>query len=75
MAWKDQLLNWTMKDPAFKTQLFRFINVLPMLRALDDIYQHLREYLLDSQVSLPPGLAAEPKPAGGNTCCTFSIRA
>jgi len=27
--WNDQLMNWSMKDPAFKIQLFRFIDVFP----------------------------------------------
>ncbi len=27
--WSDQLMNWAMKDPAFKVQLFRFIDVFP----------------------------------------------
>jgi len=26
-----RLMEWSMKDPAFKTQLFRFVDVLPSL--------------------------------------------
>ena len=27
--WSDRLVAWTMKDPSFRTQLFRFIDVFP----------------------------------------------
>lgn len=54
--WADKLLDWTTRDPAFKTQLFRFIDVFPVLTDAEQIEQHLREYLLAPGVQLPPGL-------------------
>ena len=51
-----------MKDPAFKTQLFRFVDVLPSLASSAEIVRHLQEYLGDKAVELNPamkvGLAA-----------------
>ena len=31
--WSDRLMSWAMDDPAFKVQLFRFVDVFPMLRS------------------------------------------
>lgn len=57
-----RLMEWSMKDPAFKTQLFRFVDVLPSLTSSADIVRHLQEYLGDKVVGLNPawkaGLAA-----------------
>src|SRR5689334_15187142 len=51
--WDERLMEWTMGDEALKVQLFRFIDVLPMLRAPEAVVRHLREYLGDGQRGLP----------------------
>ncbi len=53
-----RLMEWSMKDPAFKTQLFRFVDVLPTLKSSADIVRHLQEYLGDQAVALNPALKA-----------------
>jgi RHH-type proline utilization regulon transcriptional repressor/proline dehydrogenase/delta 1-pyrroline-5-carboxylate dehydrogenase len=53
-----RLMEWSMKDPAFKTQLFRFVDVLPTLKSSGDIVRHLQEYLGDQAVALNPALKA-----------------
>lgn len=57
-----RVMEWSMKDPAFKTQLFRFVDVLPSLKSSAEIVRHLQEYLGDKAVELNPamkvGLAA-----------------
>lgn len=57
-----RVMEWSMKDPAFKTQLFRFVDVLPSLSSSAEIVRHLQEYLGDKAVELNPamkvGLAA-----------------
>lgn len=53
-----RLMEWSMKDPAFKTQLFRFVDVLPSLNSSADIVRHLQEYLGDKAVELNPALKA-----------------
>ncbi|HEY8667368.1 MAG TPA: proline dehydrogenase family protein, partial [Tepidisphaeraceae bacterium] len=55
--WSDQLMQWSMKDPAFKTQLFRFIDAFPMLRTPEQIRSHLLEYLMQPGVTLPAGMS------------------
>ncbi len=51
--WDDQFMAWTMNDPALKTQLFRFIDVLPTLRTGREIRRHLDEYLAEVPGPLP----------------------
>jgi RHH-type proline utilization regulon transcriptional repressor/proline dehydrogenase/delta 1-pyrroline-5-carboxylate dehydrogenase len=53
-----RLIDWSMKDPAFKTQLFRFVDVLPSLNSSAEIVRHLQEYLGDKAVELNPALKA-----------------
>lgn len=57
-----RLMDWSMRDPAFKAQLFRFVDVLPTLASAAEIVRHLQEYLGDRAVELNPamkvGLAA-----------------
>ncbi len=53
-----RLMEWSMKDPAFKTQLFRFVDVLPTLKSSAEIVRHLQEYLGDKAVELNPALKA-----------------
>jgi len=62
--WSDQLMNWAMKDPAFKIQLFRFVDVFPMLTTADKVHDYLADYLSQPGVSLPPGMDLGLK-AGG----------
>ena len=54
-----------MKDEHFKTQLFRFVDVLPTLNSSADVARHLNEYLGDDQLKLSPALRLGLKAAGG----------
>jgi len=53
-----RMMEWSMKDPAFKAQLFRFVDVLPSLDSSAEIVRHLQEYLGDKAVELNPALRA-----------------
>ncbi|HVU24224.1 MAG TPA: proline dehydrogenase family protein [Opitutus sp.] len=53
-----RVMDWSMKDPAFKAQLFRFVDVLPTLRSSAEIVRHLQEYLGDKAVELNPAMRA-----------------
>ncbi len=59
------LMEWAMRDEHFKTQLFRFVDVLPTLNSSSEITRHLQEYLGDDQVKLSPALRMGLKAAGG----------
>src|SRR2546430_4782203 len=52
------LMEWSMADEHFKTQLFRFVDVLPTLSSSSEVARHLREYLDNDQVKLSPALRA-----------------
>jgi RHH-type proline utilization regulon transcriptional repressor/proline dehydrogenase/delta 1-pyrroline-5-carboxylate dehydrogenase len=53
-AWaEDRLMEWTMHDEAVKLQLFRFIDVLPLLNDPNSVSRHLREYFGEADQSLP----------------------
>ena len=41
----DRLMAWTMRDEGLKSQLFRFVDVLPALHSSEAVAEHLREYL------------------------------
>jgi RHH-type proline utilization regulon transcriptional repressor/proline dehydrogenase/delta 1-pyrroline-5-carboxylate dehydrogenase len=52
--WDERLMEWTMGEEAVKTQLFRFIDVLPMIDSDRGITRHLREYFTEAGPHLPP---------------------
>src|SRR5690349_8439993 len=57
----DKLLDWAMKDEGFKTQLFRLVDVFPVLRTNEAVYSHIEEYLLAPGVNPPPGFGVGMK--------------
>lgn len=54
--YSDKLMDWSMRDPAFKVQLFRFVDAFPMLKTPEAIHEHLLDYLTQPGVKLPPGM-------------------
>ncbi len=62
--WSDKLMDWAMKDEAFKVQLFRFVDAFPMLQTPEQIHDHLADYLSQPGVTPPPGMDLAVK-AGG----------
>ena len=69
--WSDKLMDWAMKDPAFKVQLFRFIDCFPTLRTPNAVHAHFVDYMQQPGVQPPPGLGAGLK-AGGLFKGTFA---
>ncbi len=59
--YSDWLMEWSMKDPGFKVQMFRFVDAFPMLKSGDQIYSHLTDYLSQPGVSVPPVIATALK--------------
>ncbi len=53
--WSDKLMDWAMKDEAFKVQLFRFVDAFPTLKTSESVYDHLHDYLSQPGVTPPPG--------------------
>ncbi len=42
--WYGKVMDWSMKNADFKTQMFRFVDVLPTLETPDEVSRHLNEY-------------------------------
>ncbi len=75
--WSEKLMDWAMKDPGFKVQLFRFIDVFPALGSAEAVHGHLVDYLSRPGVTPPPGLSLGLKAgalAKGMTTKTISGR-
>ncbi len=51
--WYGKVMDWSMKNEAFKVQMFRFIDVLPSLNSNTEIAHHLKEYFSDENEELP----------------------
>lgn len=62
--YQDKLMDWSMKDQAFKVQLFRFVDAFPALTTPDMVHDHLVDYLTQPGVKAPPGMDLGLK-AGG----------
>jgi RHH-type proline utilization regulon transcriptional repressor/proline dehydrogenase/delta 1-pyrroline-5-carboxylate dehydrogenase len=42
--WNERLMDWAMRRPAFKTQLFRFVDVFPAMTDQADVARHVEDY-------------------------------
>src|SRR5215469_6526576 len=51
--WDDRIMAWAMRDESVKVQMFRFIDVLPMLTSTSAIVGHLHEYFHEVERQLP----------------------
>jgi RHH-type proline utilization regulon transcriptional repressor/proline dehydrogenase/delta 1-pyrroline-5-carboxylate dehydrogenase len=65
--WSERMLSWAMADPAFRTQLFRFVDVFPATRGDADALAHLHEYFTgpDSPRLLDLGVELAERVPGG----------
>ncbi len=54
--WTTRILEWGMRDPRFKIDLFRFVDVLPALRTRAAIERHVAEYFDAEAHARPPAV-------------------
>lgn len=59
--WQGRLLDWAMRDPLFKLDLLRFVDVLPSLKTSRQLSIHVNEYLHRDGRELPGLLSAAIK--------------
>ncbi len=50
--WDDRIMDWSMSDEQLKVQLFRFVDVLPMLTTSSMVSTRLTEYLGEADQAL-----------------------
>ena len=62
-AWMGKVMDWSMKNEAFKIQMFRFVDVFPSLTTGKLLTDHIREYFGEEK-DIPPVLATGAKVAG-----------
>ncbi|NJC89246.1 MAG: aldehyde dehydrogenase family protein [Desulfuromonas sp.] len=55
-TWTGRVMQWSMQDEKFKTSLFRFVDVFPVLKTPQQILGHLHQYF-GEEAKLPPVLA------------------
>src|SRR5258706_5835027 len=63
--WQGRILEWAMKDPSFRVDLFRLVDVLPVLKTRKQVWLHMRDYLIREGRPLPTVLSAALKAASG----------
>ena len=51
--WYGKVMEWSMKNEHFKTQMFRFVDVLPYLNSGSEVARHLKEYFAESGEEMP----------------------
>jgi len=51
--WDDRIMAWAMRDESVKVQMFRLLDVLPMLDTSESLTEHLHEYFHDVSKFLP----------------------
>ena len=54
--WNGRLMEWSMRQPEFKVNLFRLVDVLPTLRTPEAIADHVRQYLTEPANKIHPSL-------------------
>ena len=47
--WYGKIMDWSMKNEQFKTQMFRFVDVLPSLNSTNEVTRHIKEYFTDDK--------------------------
>lgn len=56
--WSGKMMDWSMQNHEFKVQMFRFVDVLPVLNESSQVTQHVKEYFLDDSIKIPATMKA-----------------
>lgn len=75
--WNGRLMEWSMQKPELKVNLFRLVDVLPVLKNSTAVANHVREYLGDSAQAIHPALGwglTLSKGAVGAAATSFFVR-
>ncbi|MFW5968541.1 MAG: proline dehydrogenase family protein, partial [Persicimonas sp.] len=51
--WSGKMMDWSMKDEAFKVEMFRFVDVFPTLTDHVQVAEHLQEYFVRPDQDFP----------------------
>ena len=81
-SFAERMVDWAMGRPAFKTQLFRFVDTFPAMNGDEDVLRHVGEYFArssDNSAEVPKALdlgigVAEHVPFGDNLTAAVARR-
>src|SRR5688500_16670108 len=76
-AFSERMMDWAMSRPAFKTELFRFVDTFPAMGDDDDVLRHAAEYFDGAEVPrlLDVGMGvAEHVPFGDSLTASVARR-
>ncbi len=73
--WQGRIMDWVMKDPSFKVDMFRFVDVLPQLETSEQVSRHVREYLLKEGRELPTLIETALKAAASGITSGLAAKA
>ena len=51
--WNGKIMEWSMRDEAFKVEMFRFVDVFPVLQTPESIARHIQEYFCREDQDFP----------------------
>ncbi len=51
--WNGKIMDWSMRDEAFKIEMFRFVDVFPVLNTPEQVARHLQEYFCRPDQDFP----------------------
>ncbi|MFO7750540.1 MAG: proline dehydrogenase family protein, partial [Desulfobacteraceae bacterium] len=54
--WTGKMMDWSMKDEAFKVQMFRFVDVFPYLNRPESVADHIQQYFCRPEHDFPKAL-------------------
>ncbi len=54
--WAGKIMDWCMRNEAFKLQMFRFVDVFPYLTRSESVARHLQEYFCAPDQEFPASL-------------------
>jgi RHH-type proline utilization regulon transcriptional repressor/proline dehydrogenase/delta 1-pyrroline-5-carboxylate dehydrogenase len=54
--WTGKMMDWSMKDEAFKVQMFRFVDVFPYLSRPESVAEHIQQYFCRPEHDFPKTL-------------------
>lgn len=75
--WSNLMMRWSMDRPAFKSGMFRFVDVLPSLRSPAAVIDHLSQYLateIAATTRLPAGLLRMRPESRLSSLMAFAVR-
>jgi RHH-type proline utilization regulon transcriptional repressor/proline dehydrogenase/delta 1-pyrroline-5-carboxylate dehydrogenase len=54
--WIGKVMDWSMKNEAFKTEMFRFVDVFPYLKRPESVAKHIQEYFCQPDQDFPKAM-------------------